>query len=129
MAVGFSYDTTMVIVLALNYFVSRNKALLNVSKFLKKNDSVVVCKRVADGSFKVHTYYTPPLGRSISYVNVSDPSVGLSQMSADVSGTAFSCAFRRVKRIASLSDKFFDLNNPFFIIMAHGSLDSSGDLA
>ena len=83
-----------------------------------------MCKRQADGEYKVETYYNAFY--STSQVDSAQPSVGLSQISASLSGSYFSCSFRRLKKIDALESEYFNLNNPFYLIVAHGNIGVSG---
>lgn len=85
-----------------------------------------MCRRAGNGSFFVTSYYTGQR-RTPILVNASNLTIGLSQTSASISETLFSCSFRRMKSIASLQEIFFNLSNPFYMIMAHGPLDGLGE--
>lgn len=83
-----------------------------------------MCKRQAGGEYKVETYYNTFF--STSQVDAAQPSVGLSQISASLSGSFFSCSFRRLKKIDALESEYFNLNNPFYLLVAHGNIGASG---
>lgn len=125
-AVGFSRDQKMVKFTKINHLYIKVNTVVNIFNLKKKknDDSVVFCKRYSNGDYAVETYYNAV--RSTSQVDADQPSLGLSQSSASTSATHFTCSFRRQKRIVEFEGRYFDLNNPFYLLVAHGNVNANG---
>ena len=89
--------------------------------FFKGDDDVIACK-VSGNSGSVERYYN--IGRNgPSYINASNPSLGLSNGNIIYNSTGLICSFRRDKATNGQSE-VFDLNNNYYILIASGSLSS-----
>lgn len=55
-------------------------------------------------------------------LNATNRSVGITQQAVAFDNDYFVCSARRVISISNISDQFYDLNNPYFLLMAKGQL-------
>lgn len=90
----------------------------------KGNDDVIVCKIVNNVGTVEHMYnpsgvHFPPL-----YIDTSNPFLGISNANLAYDGSTLTCAFRRDKSTYNFS-QYYDLNKPYFILIASGGVDPS----
>lgn len=94
-------------------------------QFIKGNDSVCMC-RTKNALPSVETYFND-YKQNTDVLNESDRSLGLFNISAKIIGSYLMCRFSRIKKIENL-DKFYDISNPYYLLVASGKTNSLGKL-
>lgn len=99
--------------------------------YIKVDSSVVMCKRKNDGGILIQSYYTnatvvqPP-----QFADANNPTLGITEAKGSLEHTAdhqlvFKCSFKRQKKIESMSQRFFDINDEsYFILIARGATNT-----
>jgi hypothetical protein len=91
---------------------------------IKGNDSVVLCKLNGGENRTVESYFNP--GRTIPVpVNLTIPSVGVSNQEMLTDGSAFTCSFSRQNAIPELAALFFPLDQEYYILFAQGKINNT----
>lgn len=72
----------------------------------------------------IETYYNDKKG-SPDVIDFLNRTIGIYDAVIRISQTYLICTFSRIKRLPNVQ-KFFDLNNPFYILVASGELNSLG---
>ena len=72
-----------------------------------------------------HTTATDIPGTDV--VITSNRSVGIFNSSINVINSFMTCSFSRLKNISALDRYFFDLSNPYYILLASGGTNSLGN--
>lgn len=94
-----------------------------LSYIIKSNDSVTMCK-LNESNSTVETYsnngHVPP-----SILNPNERSIGLSKIRVLFTNGWLVCSFERQIQNDSIGDKFFDLNNMYYLLTAKGDLDKN----
>ena len=86
------------------------------------DDTVVMCKYNSNGNSLIQHYYN--VGKKSEVLANSNPTVGISQPSVSLQDGFLSCSFKRQKK-NSISSRYFDLNNPYYLMLARGLLDGN----
>lgn len=92
----------------------------------KGNDSVAMCKldKMTNKS-TIETYYnnyhSPP-----DIVNSTDRNLGLSAISVSFINGLLTCSFQRQIRNDSFGEKFYDLNQMYYLLVAKSVLKDNG---
>jgi len=90
--------------------------------FFKFNNSVVMCK--GSSNFPVvETYFNYDHYPGI--VDATNRSIGLSEQSIRVKEHSLDCLVTRKISLPSYSDKFFDLKNEYYLLVAKGPLNGN----
>lgn len=89
---------------------------------LKGDDCVVACKYITNGNSIVQHYFN--VDKEPEILESSYPTVGISEALVSLKDGYLTCSFKREKK-NSISSRYFDLNNPYFLMIAKGNLDSN----
>ena len=77
-----------------------------------------MCKNNAEPTIETYFNYDHYPG----VVDANDRSVGLSDQTVRVKDSVLTCFTRRQISMPSISDQFYDLNNPYYLLVAKGPL-------
>jgi hypothetical protein len=84
-----------------------------------------MCKLLSSGNqFSIESYYNQ--GHQPIVVDSSNRTVGLRDAKLNDKDGVLMFSFRREIKIDRLHDKFFNLNAPFFLLVASGRLKENG---
>lgn len=75
-------------------------------------------------SMMVESYYND-VNRNSDVILLSNRSIGIFNNSVEIMGSYLLCNFSREKSLPGL-EKFFNISNPFYILVASGMTNSSG---
>lgn len=115
-AIGFANGTKMV---GKIHDLKKNYAIQNLNIHLKINNSVIMCKLSQYPA--VETYYNFNHYSQVLYN--SNRTIGLwNQTITQNNNKFFACSARRFISIDSIPDKFFDLSNLYYLLVAKGPL-------
>lgn len=78
-----------------------------------------MCKNHKDGRFSVEHYYNNYNNPEVLYI--PDPSVGISSSKVKREDHSLVFSFKRSVKNSSVTN-YFDLNNPYYLLMAKGEL-------
>ena len=85
-----------------------------------------MCK-IAGASNAVEHYYNSNQGKSSALADQKNPSNGFSNIKVSLNNGVLNCSFTRMKKLSSVAN-FFDLNNPYYVLFATGSINNSNFL-
>ncbi len=111
--------------------MEKHKLEISILFKFKGDDSVSMC-RVYSNLMAVEAYYNFNASTSVDpgsdVAFTSDRTVGHFNSSISVNNNYMICSFSRNKTIAALNSKFFNLSNPYFMLLASGRTSSLGNL-
>ena len=85
---------------------------------------MVVCKLSKDDKLFVENLYNN--GKTPQTVDEIYVNIGLSNRAFSLENGIFTCSFTRIIKSDEYVDKFFDLNTPFYVLLAKGRLNAAG---
>ena len=91
------------------------------------DDSVVICKfRQKSEASSIESYYNEEKEEPI-YVDQKQKTYGLSDALVSIDQVFLTCGFKRLKT-GNFPDRFFDLNNDYYLFMAKGRIKNDDGL-
>ena len=87
----------------------------------KPDASAIICK-ISSNLTTIETYYDGEDYDPPRIVVKNNRSIGLFDIKVSMNNGILTCYLKRLMNISALSDKFFDLNNLYYLQVAQGPL-------